>query len=387
MLSHFSVKNYKCLADVSLPLTPLHVLIGQNDTGKTSLLEAIRVSFSTISRFDSDWTTFREVFPGEWAGRELIWHRAVKPRFETTLTFDEQASSFLEAETFRMAWTFTEMARSKASESDRKVDVGLSGVWMDDADITQRPPNDFRAILESFQLMCGRLGGIHALRVQPRVMSRPSGLTRPPKYSLDEDGFGLPALLDEIKDYDVARFVKLQKVFHDYFPKYTRIRLETAMSWVRNSQHEQTVDHRNAAVGKQVWLTTEGGDVRLQQASDGAVILLGILALIYSPVPPALLLIEEPENGIHPKRLIEVAKLLRQFVEREENAPQIIFTTHSPYLLSEFQPEEVTLMRRQPDGSAKAFPLRDAPHIKERMGDEFYLGELWYNLDEEELLR
>ena len=62
-------------------------------------------------------------------------------------------------------------------------------------------------------------------------------------------------------------------------------------------------------------------------------------------------------------------------------------TTHSPYLLSEFQPEEVTLMRRQPDGSAKAFPLRDAPHIRERMGNEFYLGELWYNLDEEDLLK
>lgn len=100
-----------------------------------------------------------------------------------------------------------------------------------------------------------------------------------------------------------------------------------------------------------------------------------------------MLLIEEPENGIHPKRLIEVAKLLRQFVEREENAPQIIMTTHSPYLLSEFQPEEVTLMRRQPDGSAKAFPLRDAPHIHERMGDGFYLGELWYNLNEEDLLK
>ncbi len=108
---------------------------------------------------------------------------------------------------------------------------------------------------------------------------------------------------------------------------------------------------------------------------------------MYSPKPPNVILIEEPENGIHPKRLIEVAKLLRQFVEREENAPQIIMTTHSPYLLSEFQPEEVTLMRRQPDGSAKAFPLRDAPHIRERMGDGFYLGELWYNLNEEDLLK
>jgi len=35
-----------------------------------------------------------------------------------------------------------------------------------------------------------------------------------------------------------------------------------------------------------------------------------------------------------------------------------------------------------------ARPLRDAPHIDERLaGGEFYLGELWYNLDEEELFQ
>ena len=49
MLTRFSVKNYKCLADVSLPLTPLHVLIGQNDAGKTSLLEAM-LAFYRSSR-------------------------------------------------------------------------------------------------------------------------------------------------------------------------------------------------------------------------------------------------------------------------------------------------------------------------------------------------
>ena len=63
-------------------------------------------------------------------------------------------------------------------------------------------------------------------------------------------------------------------------------------------------------------------------------------------------------------------------------------TTHSPYLLSSFRPDEVTLMvRRDGSGSCPGRPLRDAPNIEERLGQgEFYLGELWYNLSEEELL-
>ena len=40
-LSRFGVKNYKCLGDIDIPLTPIHVLIGPNDSGKTSLLEAM----------------------------------------------------------------------------------------------------------------------------------------------------------------------------------------------------------------------------------------------------------------------------------------------------------------------------------------------------------
>ena len=41
MLERFHVANYKALKDVSLDLTPIHVLIGPNDAGKTSLLQAL----------------------------------------------------------------------------------------------------------------------------------------------------------------------------------------------------------------------------------------------------------------------------------------------------------------------------------------------------------
>ena len=65
MLTQFSVKNYKCLADVTLPLTPIHVLIGQNDTGKTSLLEAIRSGCKIMRSGDEDGKNVVEFFAGD----------------------------------------------------------------------------------------------------------------------------------------------------------------------------------------------------------------------------------------------------------------------------------------------------------------------------------
>ena len=115
--------------------------------------------------------------------------------------------------------------------------------------------------------------------------------------------------------------------------------------------------------------------------------------MAYLPDPPNLLLIEEPERGIYPKRLAKVIELLRNAVGKTEGPrlPQIVMTTHSPHVASFFEPEEVTFLRRasaDPDGPVTAWPMRDAPRIQERLGGgEFYLGELWYNLSEKELFR
>jgi predicted ATPase len=376
MLSHFSVKNYKCLADVSLPLTPIHVLIGQNDTGKTSLLEAIRVAVNTLGS-PEDFGK-REGLP-EAVGDELVWNRSANKEFRFGFITTVEVRQRSELHSWDSGFRFTTV-NSTTTWNYGETKINDTVVKPADGNLLNR---------QGIELLSSQSGRYLAktFRFNPSVMARPSAGQVPSQYTLDRDGFGLATLIDQIRDYENERFTSLQTTFLQYFPQFTRVRLESVLAWSRTNNDRDQIDHRDAAPGKRVLLSTRDGDIRLQHASDGAVLLLGFLALMYSPKPPNVLLIEEPENGIHPKRLIEVAKLLRQFVEREENAPQIIMTTHSPYLLSEFQPEEVTLMRRQPDGSAKAFPLRDAPHIRERMGDGFYLGELWYNLNEEDLLK
>ena len=67
MLNRFHVENYKCLRDVTVPLTPIHVLIGQNDAGKSSLLEALYAFFRS-----SDFA-LPEAFSGHWLGDDLVY--------------------------------------------------------------------------------------------------------------------------------------------------------------------------------------------------------------------------------------------------------------------------------------------------------------------------
>lgn len=50
MLRKLTVRNMKCLRDVTLDLAPLTILVGPNDSGKTSLLEAIHLLSETTRR-------------------------------------------------------------------------------------------------------------------------------------------------------------------------------------------------------------------------------------------------------------------------------------------------------------------------------------------------
>jgi hypothetical protein len=220
-------------------------------------------------------------------------------------------------------------------------------------------------------------------------MATPATFSEERKFRIDPDGYGLATLLDDILSFDPEEFVALRKRFCTLFPQFKSVRLSTEYA-VRRAVRPDGLHTANVAEGKAIYFESHSGAIRAQHASDGAVLLLAFLAVAHLPEPPGLLLIEEPENGIYPERLEQVIGLLKELVQGSDGKPfpQIVMTTHSPYVLSHFKPEEVTFLSRppdDPDGPVRARPLRDAPNIRERMGSEFYLGELWYNLSEEEL--
>ena len=64
--------------------------------------------------------------------------------------------------------------------------------------------------------------------------------------------------------------------------------------------------------------------------SEGTLRLLGLLALTGADNPPSLVGFEEPENGVHPRRIQLIAELLR--TRSSLGQTQYIVTTHSPIL-------------------------------------------------------
>jgi predicted ATPase len=73
------------------------------------------------------------------------------------------------------------------------------------------------------------------------------------------------------------------------------------------------------------------------QLSDGTLRVFGILLALYQQPAPPLLVIEEPEQTVHPGVLPALAEAFKEASERT----QIIITTHSPHLVDQFDPDSI----------------------------------------------
>jgi predicted ATPase len=69
MLNRLHVQNYKCLLDVAIEFGEFTVLIGPNDSGKSSLLEVIR-GLARITR-----EPYQAIFTGDQALANLVWRK------------------------------------------------------------------------------------------------------------------------------------------------------------------------------------------------------------------------------------------------------------------------------------------------------------------------
>lgn len=226
------------------------------------------------------------------------------------------------------------------------------------------------------------LRGIQTYRWIPRHLALPVGLNADREYRMEESGFGLPTLLNDIVSNNRKQFDSLEQSFQEIFSEVESISTPTQKGYASapsNGQETPGVDGKGLVFKfKHIETPLSAGSV-----SDGYLIILAYLALLHTPQPPPMLLIEEPENGIHPKRLAEIVKMLRSLTEREDG-PQILLTTHSPYLIDCFKPEEVSLCTKEADGTVATRNLSESEVVRQESG-VFTLGEIWSGEDAESL--
>ena len=321
MIESIEFKNFKVLRDTTLPLGRCNILVGPNGSGKTTVLQALELA---QSRGGANWPAIRSVgaVHDSTVGLVLNW-----------------------------ATPYGAVQYLLGSK--------------------ERPPGqytDFRFPQQTDQRMRPAVErAVDAIRVfsfDARAVAAPAAVTGRPE--LDANGGKLAAVLDGLRDEAIERFDAINAELNRWLPEFDRILFD-----------------RPADGSKSIALRTSEGHHKVPASalSQGTLISLAILTLAYLPEPPSVVGLEEPDRGIHPRLLRCVKDALHRLSHPEscgeDREPvQVIATTHCPYFLDLFRPEEVVIANRIGQ-EVKFERLSEQPHIEEVLGDA-PLGEAWY---------
>lgn len=384
MIKRIHIQNFKALRDVTVDLTPIHALIGPNDAGKTSILQALyAICYSADHRIEV-------IFPGLWDGRDLVWNGSADREVEISVDVGLDGEDIRYSIQCRFPSTGTDMRLLSESVSrngaatqlplqDRRYSLLCR---LEESEPPKWPAAISKAVVRDLR---DSLRGVHWHRWDPRFLALPNALDTRWRYRLEPTGFGLVRCLDDILGYDRSLFAELEQRFTQMFPEFRGIVLQPQKGYLSNDIPTIGLPRLEERDGKGLaFHLVKGGDpLPASQVSDGVLLVLAYLTILHLPEPPRLLLVEEPENGIHPERLEKIISVLREVIDRKKHT-QIVMTTHSPYMVDLLRPEEVTLCFKGRDGAVNTRRLCDIPRVQQQL-DLFRLGEIWTGEGDEAL--
>jgi predicted ATPase len=119
------------------------------------------------------------------------------------------------------------------------------------------------------------------------------------------------------------------------------------------------------------WLQ-KGSDFPMQpyHLSDGSIRFICLATALLNPFPPSVIVIDEPELGLHP----EAIRILGELIQDAAKRTQIIVATQSPLLLDQFSIEDIVVVNRKEGQST--FERLNREDFNEWLNN-YSVGELW----------
>jgi predicted ATPase len=168
-------------------------------------------------------------------------------------------------------------------------------------------------------------------------------------------GEELAAFLNTLRAVDSKQFAAIEKSLRTLVPQVERIDVEP-----------------NTLGEVELKLQEDGVLIPSRLVSEGTLRILGLLAVASAREPSTLIAFEEPENGIHPRRIRLLAEFLK--TRTRMGGTQFIVTTHSP-LLPDLLPPEALFVCRRRDGNSVIESFTDS-------GPLFRRGAIEHGLDD-----
>ncbi len=355
-LQSIEIKGFRSIKEMKLRIEPINVLIGANGAGKSNLI----AFFKLIN---------------ELMGRRLQRHIGATGRATSNLHFGPKVTSQLEAKMEFEVENGTDSYRMRLFHA-----AGDSLIFAEETlsflqtGYTQPKTVSLGAGHQETRLGSSAAEGESAAKALNHLMNRcrvyqfhdtsPTARIRQYGYVGDNrwlmpDAANLAAVLYELQSHRETVYCRIVAAIRQVAPFFEDFDLEPAGPG--NNEIILNWRHRKS-------------DLRFgpHQLSDGTLRAICLIALLLQPKEnlPYLIVVDEPELGLHPYALQVIASLFRA----ASRHAQILVGTQSGAFLDAFEPEDIVVVER--NGEATEFDRPGAEKLDAWLED-YSLGEVW----------
>ena len=347
-LDRLTVRGFKSIRKLEdFELGSLNVLIGPNGAGKTNFLDLFRM-------LDSLEKGRLQVFVGQHGGPDSLLFGGSKRTGQMDFGLHFGNSMY--------AFSLTPVANNRMvflSEFVRTASAGhqslSSGHFESNLASAQEGAGKILLPYKGTAIAAWRV--YHFLDTGPAAQVRLSQEARD-NLSLKKDAGNLGPILQHLRERfpeSYRRVVEVVRLAAPFFGDFV---------YRKDADEKMQLE----------WFSSSDSDSVLgpQQLSDGTLRFISLATLLLQPteLQPELIMIDEPELGLHPFALTLLAEMLQD----ASHTRQVIVSTQSADLVSEFDPEDVVVVDRKEDAST--FTRVDGERSSQWLED-YELGDLW----------
>lgn len=327
MIENVIIRNFKSIRNLKLPLTNLNVLIGSNGVGKSNFISFFEMTKAIFEQRFGSYTL-------EKGGIDNLLYRGRKISKEIygLMDFSNINAFFF---TLKPAQSNKGYIDNTGDYFNNRQDAGKNyfdawnkTIWdsgvEESALVVQKKwrANYLKSYLRSFTIYHFHdTSSSSPMRGQCEINDN---------SFLRENGSNLAAYLYMLKQTDEKAFRMIEGTIHSIAQYFRRFNLRPdPLAPSRISLEWEEVD----------------SDMYLNgySFSDGTIRFIALATLLLQPELPEVIIIDEPELGLHPAAIGKLAALIK----RASKTSQIILSTQSTNLVNCFEPENIVVVDRE----------------------------------------
>ena len=357
-LTNLVLKGFTSIADMNLNFTDVNVLIGQNGAGKSNLIKFFRMlSYMLGAQLGK-----LQHFIAENGGANALLHDGHRrtPQMEAYLTLEtDQGTNVYQFRLFHVAGdtlVFTdESCCFNAKGRSTRANPQHLGTAHREAGLLTRADEQSKRTARTILYLLRQLFvyQFHDTSRNARIMDR--WPVEDGRY-LKNDGGNLAPFLLHMKNEKPKHYIRIVETIRQIAPFFD--------DFVLNPYNGSVILQWQELASDLTFLPN--------QASDGTLRAMMLASLLLQPADslPSLLILDEPELGLHPTAITIVGELIQAVSHR----CQVLIATQSPMLLDQFGASDVVIVQR--DGRRSEFRRVNEEKLVDWL-EEYSLSELW----------